>query len=101
MICRFGCVRMRQIPGSSASNRAASSNASSIAPKIGPCSAMRPIVARIYNPEMGVFEPLYTPDDLRDLDLVGDSPPPGQFPYTRGIHPDGYRGKLWTMRQFA
>ena len=26
---------------------------------------------------------------------------PGSFPYTRGIHPSGYRGKLWTMRQFA
>ncbi len=26
---------------------------------------------------------------------------PGQFPYTRGIHPNGYRGKIWTMRQFA
>ena len=26
---------------------------------------------------------------------------PGQFPFTRGIHPTGYRGKLWTMRQFA
>src|SRR6478752_311309 len=26
---------------------------------------------------------------------------PGEFPYTRGIHPTGYRGKLWTMRQFA
>ena len=50
---------------------------------------------------MGVFEPLYTPDSLRSLDVARDSPPPGQFPYTRGIHPDGYRGKLWTMRQFA
>jgi methylmalonyl-CoA mutase N-terminal domain/subunit len=28
-------------------------------------------------------------------------PFPGEFPYTRGIHPTGYRGKLWTMRQFA
>src|SRR5882724_5412915 len=28
-------------------------------------------------------------------------PPPGQFPYTRGIHASMYRGKLWTMRQFA
>jgi methylmalonyl-CoA mutase N-terminal domain/subunit len=50
---------------------------------------------------MGVFEPLYTPDSLHGLDVARDSPPPGQFPYTRGIHPDGYRGKLWTMRQFA
>src|SRR6185369_17580991 len=50
---------------------------------------------------MGGFEPLYTPDSLHGLDVARDSPPPGQFPYTRGIHPDGYRGKLWTMRQFA
>jgi methylmalonyl-CoA mutase N-terminal domain/subunit len=41
-------------------------------------------------------ERLYTGDDrTRQL------PDPGVFPYTRGIHPTGYRGKLWTMRQFA
>jgi methylmalonyl-CoA mutase N-terminal domain/subunit len=44
---------------------------------------------------------LYTPDDLHDLDPQRDVPAPGVFPYTRGIHPTGYRGKLWTMRQFA
>jgi methylmalonyl-CoA mutase N-terminal domain/subunit len=44
---------------------------------------------------------LYTPDDLHDLNLQRDIPAPGVFPYTRGIHPTGYRGKLWTMRQFA
>src|SRR5258708_18722883 len=44
---------------------------------------------------------LYTPDDLRDLDPARDLGRPGEFPYTRGIHPAGYRGKLWTMRQFA
>src|SRR3954467_8662650 len=44
---------------------------------------------------------LYTPDDLPDLDYQRDLNSPGQFPYTRGIHPSGYRGKLWTMRQFA
>jgi methylmalonyl-CoA mutase N-terminal domain/subunit len=44
---------------------------------------------------------LYTPDDLTDFDEARDTPAPGQFPYTRGIHPTGYRGKLWTMRQFA
>ena len=44
---------------------------------------------------------LYTPDDLTDLDYAGDLNDPGAFPYTRGIHPSGYRGKLWTMRQFA
>jgi methylmalonyl-CoA mutase N-terminal domain/subunit len=34
-------------------------------------------------------------------DVPAAAPDPGVFPYTRGIHPSGYRGKLWTMRQFA
>jgi len=46
-------------------------------------------------------ERLYTPEDTADLDFARDISFPGQFPYTRGIHPTGYRGKLWTMRQFA
>ncbi len=44
---------------------------------------------------------LYTRDDLQDLDFGRDLNEPGQVPYTRGIHPSGYRGRLWTMRQFA
>jgi methylmalonyl-CoA mutase N-terminal domain/subunit len=44
---------------------------------------------------------LYTPDDLADFDFARDLNQPGAYPYTRGIHPTGYRGKLWTMRQFA
>jgi methylmalonyl-CoA mutase, N-terminal domain len=44
---------------------------------------------------------LYTRDDLQELDFARDLNEPGQFPYTRGIHPSGYRGRLWTMRQFA
>jgi methylmalonyl-CoA mutase N-terminal domain/subunit len=44
---------------------------------------------------------LYTSDDVRSLDYARDLGNPGEFPYTRGIHPTGYRGKLWTMRQFA
>ncbi|HEX8181850.1 MAG TPA: methylmalonyl-CoA mutase family protein [Pyrinomonadaceae bacterium] len=46
-------------------------------------------------------ERLYTPADLADVDFARDTAFPGEFPYTRGIHPTGYRGKLWTMRQFA
>src|SRR3989440_3245254 len=46
-------------------------------------------------------ERLYTPADLEDVDFARDISFPGEFPYTRGIHPTGYRGKLWTMRQFA
>jgi methylmalonyl-CoA mutase, N-terminal domain len=44
---------------------------------------------------------LYTAEDIRALDYARDISDPGQFPYTRGIHPTGYRGKLWTMRQFS
>ena len=44
---------------------------------------------------------LYTPADVADLEFDRDISFPGEFPYTRGIHPTGYRGKLWTMRQFA
>ena len=44
--------------------------------------------------------PLYTALDTSELDpaMLGV---PGEWPYTRGIHPTGYRGRLWTMRQFA
>ena len=44
---------------------------------------------------------LYTPEDVAGIDYARDLNDPGEFPYTRGIHPTGYRGKLWTMRQFA
>ncbi|GIU81629.1 MAG: methylmalonyl-CoA mutase [Acidobacteria bacterium] len=51
---------------------------------------------------MGVsLEPvkrLYTEADLENVSEIGF---PGEYPYRRGIHPTGYRGKLWTMRQFA
>ena len=41
------------------------------------------------------------PADVADLDPATDLGEPGEFPFTRGIHPDMYRGKLWTMRQFS
>jgi methylmalonyl-CoA mutase N-terminal domain/subunit len=44
--------------------------------------------------------PLYTGLDIETLE-ESDLGMPGSYPYTRGIHPSGYRGKLWTMRQFA
>ena len=46
-------------------------------------------------------ERLYTPADIAQEDFTRDISFPGEFPYTRGIHPTGYRGKMWTMRQFA
>jgi methylmalonyl-CoA mutase, N-terminal domain len=45
-------------------------------------------------------EPLYTQIDTADADAARVGVP-GAYPYTRGIHPTGYRGRLWTMRQFA
>jgi len=44
---------------------------------------------------------LYTPADLPDIDYVRDLGFPGEYPYTRGAHATGHRGKLWTMRMFA
>ena len=47
------------------------------------------------------IERLYGLEDLDGVEYARDINEPGSFPYTRGIHPTGYRGKLWTMRQFA
>ncbi|MBK9099533.1 MAG: methylmalonyl-CoA mutase family protein [bacterium] len=47
------------------------------------------------------IEPLYGPDDVENINYLNDIGFPGEYPYTRGIHPNGYRGKIWTMRQFA
>jgi methylmalonyl-CoA mutase N-terminal domain/subunit len=46
-------------------------------------------------------ERLYTPGDLPDFDYVRDLGFPGEYPFTRGVHTTGNRGKLWTMRMFA
>jgi len=50
-----------------------------------------------------VTQPLYTPADLPDqaFDYLRDAGFPGQYPFTRGIHPSMYRGRLFTMRQYA
>lgn len=44
---------------------------------------------------------LYTPNDVADLDYASDIGFPGEEPYTRGVYPTMYRGRLWTMRQYA
>jgi len=46
-------------------------------------------------------EPLYTPADDKHRDYLRDVGFPGEYPYTRGIHQSMYRGRMWTMRQFA
>jgi methylmalonyl-CoA mutase, N-terminal domain len=47
------------------------------------------------------IEPLYTADDLDGIGDLADPGYPGQYPFTRGVHASMYRGRLWTMRQFA
>ena len=44
---------------------------------------------------------LYTPEDIKNLDFEKDINFPGEFPFTRGVQPTMYRGRLWTMRMFA
>lgn len=46
-------------------------------------------------------QPLYTPEDVADIDLEESPGYPGEYPFGRGIQPTMYRGRLWTMRQYA
>ncbi len=48
-----------------------------------------------------IVKRLYTPEDLKGFDVLRDLGMPGGYPYTRGVHPTMYRGRLWTMRMFA
>jgi len=52
-------------------------------------------------PDPSSTKPLYTTDDLAALDAEREIGFPGEFPFTRGIQPTMYRGRLWTMRQYA
>ncbi|MBP9627258.1 MAG: methylmalonyl-CoA mutase family protein [Synergistaceae bacterium] len=47
------------------------------------------------------LERLYTPEDVQNVDYLQDVGFPGIFPYTRGVQPNMYRGRFWTMRQYA
>jgi methylmalonyl-CoA mutase N-terminal domain/subunit len=64
-------------------------------------SRARPRAARFLTTSSQEVAPLGTPDDLPGFDHDRDLGYPGQYPYTRGVHPSGYRGRLWTMRMFA
>ena len=69
---------------------------------LGPALKKSPERAQSFTTISGrPIDRLYTQDDVADVDYGRDVNNPGEFPYTRGIHPTGYRGKLWTMRQFA
>jgi methylmalonyl-CoA mutase N-terminal domain/subunit len=64
--------------------------------------AQSPFWKRDWTTVSGMEVPhLVTPEQVADVDPRQEIGIPGEYPYTRGIHPTGYRGKLWTMRQFA
>jgi methylmalonyl-CoA mutase, N-terminal domain len=64
--------------------------------------AKAPFWKRDFTTVSGMEVPhLVTPEQVADVDPIATIGIPGEYPYTRGIHPTGYRGKLWTMRQFA
>ena len=46
-------------------------------------------------------DPIYTPDHIKDIDFAEKIGYPGEYPYTRGVQPTGYRGKVWTFRMFS
>ncbi len=71
-------------------------------------TAVKPILEKFpeRKPEFitGASDPverLYTPGELEDFDYLRDLGFPGEYPFTRGVQPIMYRGKLWTMRQYA
>jgi len=66
-----------------------------------PVAAPRERAARFTTISGRPIARLYTQSDVGHLDYARDVADPGAFPYVRGIHEAGYRGKLWTMRQFA
>jgi methylmalonyl-CoA mutase, N-terminal domain len=57
---------------------------------------------KAFKTESGIpVKMLYTPLDLEDMDYNADVGFPGDYPYTRGVYPTMYRGRLWTMRNYA
>ena len=52
-------------------------------------------------PSQVTVEQVYTPENIADESYLADQGLPGEYPYLRGVHASGYRGRLWTMRMFA
>ena len=57
--------------------------------------------SRFFTTSSSPVDELYTPLDIADLDYDRDLGLPGEYPFTRGVHPSMYRGRMWTMRMFA
>ena len=65
-------------------------------------TASQPVRDALFStPSNIAIDPVYTLGNLEDTDYLQDVGLPGEFPYTRGVHATGYRGRLWTMRMFA
>jgi len=47
------------------------------------------------------IDAVYTPEDLVNFDYIRDLGYPGEYPFTRGVQPNMYRGRMWTIRQYA
>ncbi|MCJ7670203.1 MAG: methylmalonyl-CoA mutase family protein, partial [Dehalococcoidia bacterium] len=47
------------------------------------------------------IDTVYTPEDLPDFDYIRDLGYPGEYPFTRGVQSNMYRGRIWTIRQYA
>jgi len=61
-----------------------------------------PAPERSHTSRSGVpLQPVYRDDDLSGFDPEADLGAPGAYPFTRGVYPSMYRGRIWTMRQFA
>ena len=64
-------------------------------------SKLRPAAAEIETSSHIAINPLYTPADLKGSDYESEVGYPGEYPFTRGVQATMYRGRLWTMRQYA
>ncbi|MCK5573590.1 MAG: methylmalonyl-CoA mutase, partial [Bacteroidetes bacterium] len=62
-------------------------------------NALRPVKFTTVSGEP--VEMLYSPEDIQNINYLAEIGFPGEYPYTRGIHATMYRGRLWTMRQYA
>ncbi|MBI4587856.1 MAG: methylmalonyl-CoA mutase, partial [Candidatus Rokubacteria bacterium] len=69
---------------------------------LGPALGKAPKREALFTTSWGSpVELVYTPADLAGFDYLKDLGFPGQYPFTRGVHPTMYRGRFWTMRQYA
>src|SRR5216684_789439 len=70
--------------------------------KLGPSLKRGPERRECFTTTSGIeIKRTYEPDDVKDLDFLDDIGFPGEYPFTRGVQPTMYRGRLWTMRQYA